>query len=61
MTRVTRFQWFVAILGSLVAVNVLMVSLALSIGGSGLGVVFAAWFVGDFALSLIALHLTDRR
>jgi hypothetical protein len=60
VTRVTRFQWFVASLTVLVAFNLLMIALAFGVGSSGLGAVFAAWFAGDFALSLIALHLTDR-
>jgi hypothetical protein len=59
MTALRTFRSFVAI-GVVVAFNLLMIVLAAMAGGSIDAPFVAVWIGGDFALSLLALALTDR-
>jgi hypothetical protein len=59
MTALRTFRSFVAI-GVVVAFNLLMIALAAMAGGSIEAPFLAVWIGGDFALSLLALALTER-
>lgn len=59
MTALRTFRAFVAI-GVVVAFNLLMIALAAMAGGSIEAPFLAVWIGGDFALSLLALELTER-
>lgn len=59
MTALRTFRSFVAI-GTVVAFNLLMIGLAAMAEGSIDAPFLVAWIVGDFALSLLALALTER-
>ncbi|HYZ13034.1 MAG TPA: hypothetical protein VFA08_05445 [Actinomycetota bacterium] len=59
MTALRTFRSFVAI-GMVVAFNLLMIALAAMAGGSIDASLLAVWIGGDFALSLLALGLTER-
>jgi hypothetical protein len=59
MTALRAFRTFVAI-GMVVAFNLLMIALAAMAGGPIEPPFVAAWIGGDFALSLLALALTER-
>jgi hypothetical protein len=59
MTTLRTFRSFVAI-GMIVAFNLLMIALAAMAGGSIDAPLLALWIGGDFALSLLALALTER-
>ena len=59
MTALRTFRSFVAI-GIVVAFTLLMIGLAAMAGGSIDAPFLAVWIGGDFALSLLALALTER-
>ena len=59
MTALRTFRTFVAIV-MVVAFNLLMIALAAMAGGSIDASLLAVWIGGDFAVSLLALALTER-
>ena len=59
MTALRTFRSFVAI-GMVVAFNLLMIAVAAMAGSSIDASLLAVWIGGDFALSLLALGLTER-
>lgn len=61
MTRALPAVWVLAGVLVVLAFNVLAFVFFTGIDGSAQPAAFTAWFLGDAAVGLIALGLTDRR